>query len=303
MEPLFTVQDLISTILMVFNMLPFYLKVIIFIPLLLEILELAINTYWDYKEKQYLKSIGIKDVDDLSGLEFEKFLEFLFKDLGYKVTRTQYAGDYGADLIIEKDGLRTVVQAKRYKGSVGVKAIQEIVAAKNYYDADSCMVVTNSRFTDQAFRLAKKNHVRLIGRKRLRELINQARKKTIDRAPQITETSTLSERASQKNHAETSTNVVKKTNYSHYSKNTSSICADCGKPVSEKVKNYCIDHKKEFLGNIYCFDCQQKIRKTSREIQQKLSNSNNHGDNNNHSLDSHENLKQAQEFYYKQSGQ
>lgn len=78
--------------------------------------------------------------------------------------QTRARGDYGADLVLEKDGARAVVQAKRWSRNVGVKAVQEAVAAKPLYRCDYSMVVTNRYFTEQARRLAKANDVRLWNR-------------------------------------------------------------------------------------------------------------------------------------------
>lgn len=36
------------------------------------------------------------------------------------------------------------------------------------------------------------------------------------------------------------------------------VCAICNKPVSQKVKNYCLSHKK-FNGKIFCFEHQKKV--------------------------------------------
>ena len=69
--------------------------------------------------------------------------------------------DMGADLILERRGIRSVVQAKSYSGSVGVKAVQEVVAAKSYYKAREAFVVTNSTFTKSAIDLAEANGVSL----------------------------------------------------------------------------------------------------------------------------------------------
>lgn len=53
-------------------------------------------------EKHKLVKSGISDIDKMSGEVFEKYLEVLFERLGYKVERTRYIGDYGADLIVKK---------------------------------------------------------------------------------------------------------------------------------------------------------------------------------------------------------
>jgi HJR/Mrr/RecB family endonuclease len=50
---------------------------------------------------------------------------------------------------------------------VGIKAIQEAVASKGYYNCDKAMVVTNSYSTNQAKTLASRNKVELWDRKLL----------------------------------------------------------------------------------------------------------------------------------------
>lgn len=118
-------------------------------------------------EKQRLVKSGIADIDQMSGKVFEKYLEALFEKLGYKVERTRYVGDFGADLVTKKNGVKIVIQAKRFKGKVGVKAIQEAVAAKGFYNCDQAMVVTNSFYTKPAIELAKANSVGLWDRDKL----------------------------------------------------------------------------------------------------------------------------------------
>ncbi|MGM8215908.1 restriction endonuclease [Bacillaceae bacterium W0354] len=117
--------------------------------------------------EQRLRKSGILEIDKMSGRKFEEYLKSLLKAKGYHVQLTPATGDYGADLVLSTKGKKIVVQAKRYKKNVGVKAIQEIASAKSHYKADECWVVTNSFFTEQAKRLASSNHVRLINREQL----------------------------------------------------------------------------------------------------------------------------------------
>lgn len=97
-----------------------------------------------------------------TGVDFENFLAVYYSKLGYQVETTKATGDQGADLILEKDGVRTVVQAKYYSTPVGNDAVQEIVAALKYYNATRGVVVTNNTFTKSAIDLAKANDVVLI---------------------------------------------------------------------------------------------------------------------------------------------
>lgn len=114
---------------------------------------------------------GIAEVDEMSGGEFEGRLENLFGDLGFVVTRTGASGDFGADLVCERDGERVVVQAKRYEGSVGIEAVQQVVGATRYYDAGRALVVTNSACTPAATALAHVHDVELVERDALVRLL------------------------------------------------------------------------------------------------------------------------------------
>jgi restriction system protein len=116
-------------------------------------------------EQQRLARSGIADIDKMDGKTFEKYLKVFFEKLGYKVERTKYVGDYGADLVATNNGVKTVIQAKRYKNKVGIKAVQEAVASKGYYNCEKAMVVTNSYFTNQARTLASRNKVELWDKK------------------------------------------------------------------------------------------------------------------------------------------
>lgn len=106
----------------------------------------------------------VASLDSLTGIEFEQFLATLFERQGYSVRFTPTSGDFGADLLLEKSGETIAVQAKRYSGTVGVDAIQQVVAAKAHYKCQQAWVVTTSNFTHNAKSLAKSNRVVLINR-------------------------------------------------------------------------------------------------------------------------------------------
>lgn len=104
-----------------------------------------------------------KGVDVMSGQEFEIFCaEHLLKQGFKSVQTTSISGDYGADLVAyDKRGNKWVFQCKRYSNTVGVKAIQEVNTAKNHYGATKAAVMTNSKFTRNAKRLAMENDIEL----------------------------------------------------------------------------------------------------------------------------------------------
>ncbi|MFQ5795500.1 MAG: restriction endonuclease [Candidatus Bipolaricaulia bacterium] len=116
---------------------------------------------------------SIEDIDKMEGHEFEDFLEHLFKKMGFQVERPPLARDKGADLIAARLGEKIAIQAKCYSGSVGIKAVQEVSAAKDFYECDRSMVVTNSYFTQDAQTLAETIKVELWNRDKLAQVLRE----------------------------------------------------------------------------------------------------------------------------------
>ena len=125
-----------------------------------------------YLKEWILRQSKMSDIDKMSGREFECFLQLHFKEKGYKVQLTPYKGDYGADIVLTMGEERVAVQAKRHKGRIGIRAIQEVVASIAKYNCHRCMVITNSEFTKAARDLARANKVELWDRDRLQREIS-----------------------------------------------------------------------------------------------------------------------------------
>ena len=109
----------------------------------------------------------------LNGTDFEKLLYRLFGAMGYVVELIGRTGDQGGDLIINKNGERTLIQAKCYRDwSVGNSAVQQVTGAMKHYDCQKTMVVTTStKFTKEARELAQSNQTELISKNRLSEML------------------------------------------------------------------------------------------------------------------------------------
>ncbi len=139
-------------------------------------LYIVISLIWHIKYRRMLCGASMKQVDAMSGEEFEDYLALMYskkksrtgEKLYSSVETTPKTRDYGADLLIRtKDGRKAVVQAKRYRKNIPESAVQQCIAAREYYDCDVGLVVTNSQFTEAAKTLARKCGVILIDRYRL----------------------------------------------------------------------------------------------------------------------------------------
>lgn len=103
-------------------------------------------------------------VPTMDGKIYERYVGSRLLADGYKeLIYTPVTGDFGADIIARNPyGKKVCIQCKRYAEMVGIDAVQEIVAAKQYYNCDVAIVITNSTFTPAAKELAIKTGVGLI---------------------------------------------------------------------------------------------------------------------------------------------
>lgn len=97
------------------------------------------------------------EMDLMEGHEFEYFCADLLRKKGFiEVEVTKGSGDYGIDILAEKEGVTYAIQCKCYTAPIGVKAIQEAYAGRDYYDRMVGAVMTNQYFTTPAVEAAKK---------------------------------------------------------------------------------------------------------------------------------------------------
>jgi restriction system protein len=219
--------------------------------------------YQLYRLRRLSRS-GIAEIDRMDGQTFETFLGTLFRRLGYAVEITRYRGDYGADLVVARNGKRTAVQAKRWSKRVGVKAVQEAVAAKGYYNCDAALVVANREFTQQARRLAHANKVELWDRDVLvgKLLAARGEEQIVEPSPQLLDASPLVP-TSPPLREPTAANPALAPPPSVAGDNLiaeGTRCVTCGDAVSDKVRDYCLARPAHFGGRIYCYAHQRTTR-------------------------------------------
>lgn len=127
-----------------------------------------------------LKDIDITDIDKMKdGSGFEMYLYRLLIELGYSgVYKTIGSRDFGADVIFtDREGMRNVIQAKRYSFDkpVGISAVQEVFSCMRYYKAKKAIVIATAKYTEPCETLAGINHVKLLDRTDLINVIDAFR--------------------------------------------------------------------------------------------------------------------------------
>ena len=106
-------------------------------------------------------------IDAMTGTEFEDYVAARLRRAGWQVTFTSASGDYGVDLIAERDGKSVAVQCKRHRKPVGVAAVQQVVSGARHHGCTKSIVVSNQEFTQAAKQLALTHGCQLIGRRAL----------------------------------------------------------------------------------------------------------------------------------------
>lgn len=124
----------------------------------------------------------LKQLDKMDGHQFEYACADVLKANGYKhVKVTRGSGDFGVDVIAEKDKVRYAIQCKRYNHKLDNTPIQEVVGGLAYYQCDKGAVMTNQYFTEPAKQLAQVNDIKLLDRDTLSHMVDKTEKSFDDK--------------------------------------------------------------------------------------------------------------------------
>jgi restriction system protein len=103
---------------------------------------------------------------DLSFLEFEALIQNLFIKIGLEARQTRPSRDGGVDCVAWDPrpifGGKVVIQAKRYKNTVGVSAVRDLFGTLQNEGANKGILVTTSGYGQASFDFAKNKPIELI---------------------------------------------------------------------------------------------------------------------------------------------
>ena len=114
-------------------------------------------------------------IDELEGHDFEYYCADLLRNGGYQNVRvTRASGDFGVDILAERDGITYGIQCKRYDRPIGVFAVQQVYAGKDFYHLMAGAVMTNQTFTPAAHTMAERLNILLWDRSFIQGLEREA---------------------------------------------------------------------------------------------------------------------------------
>ncbi|WP_204018430.1 restriction endonuclease [Sphaerimonospora thailandensis] len=103
---------------------------------------------------------------DLSPGEFEALIQNLFTKMGLEARQTRASRDGGVDCIAYDPrpifGGKVVIQAKRYKNTVGVSAVRDLYGTLQNEGASKGILVTTAGYGQASFEFAKNKPIELI---------------------------------------------------------------------------------------------------------------------------------------------
>jgi HJR/Mrr/RecB family endonuclease len=122
-----------------------------------------------------------RDIDSLTGQEFESLIKALLLEMGFQADLTQVTGDGGIDIVATLDrpfsGGRYIFQCKRYAENnlVGAPAVRDFYGAVTADRAIKGIFITTSDFTAQAKEFAEQARIELVNRAKLMRLLEESR--------------------------------------------------------------------------------------------------------------------------------
>lgn len=89
----------------------------------------------------------IEDLFTLTDRQFERLVARIYQRKGYDVELTPPTRDFGADVLAEKDGIRTLIEVKHQRNPVGSSVVQRAIGATDFHDSQIASVVSLGGFT------------------------------------------------------------------------------------------------------------------------------------------------------------
>ena len=142
------------------------------------VLELNMTDPRFIKEDDVLSTLDQRpNLMDLTPGEFESLITNLFQKMGLETRQTQASRDGGVDCVAFDPrpifGGKVVIQAKRYKNTVGVSAVRDLYGTMQNEGASKGILVTTSGYGKAAFEFANGKPMELLAGSNLLYLLKE----------------------------------------------------------------------------------------------------------------------------------
>lgn len=114
------------------------------------------------EQKRLLSYSRYKDILKINWREFEKYIEALLKENGYKTELWPGRNDWGVDIFAEKENRKYLIQCKHYGNDqkVTVPQVREFYGVMNHIDGTAKWIyVTTWELTNEAIEFCKQEDI------------------------------------------------------------------------------------------------------------------------------------------------
>ena len=121
------------------------------------------------------KARVLEQMKTMDPIVFEYLVAAVMERRGYKTRMTASSGDGGVDVLARRGFKRSVVQCKRYDGSVGEPVVRDLYGTMIHNKAKEAFLVTTATVTRQAVDWSRDKPIRLVDGFKLAEWIVESR--------------------------------------------------------------------------------------------------------------------------------
>lgn len=138
----------------------------LFLVIVVGVLSVALFSFYKKWEKaeRYRRVRHLHRMIEMTPIEFEKYVAWIFEKQGYRIQLTPRTGDHGIDILLHKDGATLAVQVKKYQRghAVGEEEVREFFGSFAASRIARGIFVTTSRFTQSAVKWGRARNIALI---------------------------------------------------------------------------------------------------------------------------------------------
>lgn len=101
----------------------------------------------------------------MSPEQYENYVADYLKKNGYQVELTSFTNDYGVDVFAKKNSIKYAIQAKMFGNTsrkINRKMVLELHGAKDYFDCNHAIIVTDGEILQDAKQVADKLNIKLV---------------------------------------------------------------------------------------------------------------------------------------------
>lgn len=143
----------------------------------------ALVSFFERRKRSHLFTTrtDLAAIRELDWRQFEMLIGEAFRQQGYRVTESGLGGpDGGVDLVLHRDGKKTLVQCKHWRNrQIPVATVREMFGLLQHHGADSVCIICTGTFSTDARRFAVGKPIDLVGDDRLFDLLQKERGRSV----------------------------------------------------------------------------------------------------------------------------